>query len=510
MRYDLVVIGSNPAGQSAALAAAGLNKRVALIEHKGSSTGKAYCPSGAVSSRILRDAIVHLTRERPANEFDPAHTAGRLAAVGMPAARMGLHEIDDRPISIRALKRQVQQLVDRTTYAMHDQLDRSDVDLFRGSARFARPHEIIVHSADGDTRLEARCVLIACGTKPLRPERIPFDGQTVFDADEILQLHALPESLIVVGAGATGIESAMLLATLGVRVTVVDSADRPLESCDRDIAAMMVAHAQALGMTFRTGEEVIGIDRLEGGRVAVRFARGRSLVGDRVLYAAGRVGDTDELDLAAAGLEPDDRGRLWCDEEQRTWAGHIYGAGDVVGFPVLSGSAAEQGRRAVGHAFGHPLPGVPQRRCELNTIPAIAMAGSGEEQLARERISYVAGLVRLRDESRVETPDHPAGLLKLLFHRESRKLLGIHCIGETAREVVRVGQAVMAREGTLGDFCRQTLHSPALVDLCRGATIENRGNLRLDRPSEVTPGSVPHVGGRTMDAAPELAELIAV
>jgi NAD(P) transhydrogenase len=302
----------------------------------------------------------------------------------------------------------------------------------------------------------------------------------------------------------------MLLATLGVRVTVVDAGDRPLESCDRDIAGTLVAHAQAVGMTFRLGEEVIGIDRVDGGRVAVRFARGKSLVGDRVLYAAGRVGDTDELDLAAAGLEPDDRGRLWCDEEQRTWAGHIYGAGDVVGFPVLSGSIAEQGRRAVGHAFGQPFPGVAQSRSELNTIPAIAMAGCGEEQLVRERVAYVAGIVRLRDESRVSMSDHPADLLKLLFHRETRRLLGIHCIGETAKEAVRVGQAVMANEGTLGDFCRQALKTPALVELCRGATLGNLGNLRLDRPSEVASGAIPHVGGRTMDAAPELAELIAV
>jgi NAD(P) transhydrogenase len=487
-----------------------MNKRVALIEHKGAIMGKAYCPSGAVSSRILRDAILHLTREPVASELAPVRSEARSGLARVPTARESIAETGRRPITMRELKRQVQQMSDRATYAMHDQLDRCDVDLFRGSARFARPHDVIVHTADGDTRLEARCILIACGTKPLRPERIPFDGQSIFDADEVLQLQTLPESLIVVGAGATGIESAMLLAALGVRVTVVDASDRPLESCDPDISATMVAHARALGMAFRLGEEVIGVDRVEGGRVAVRFSRGKALIGDCVLYAAGRVGDTAELNLASAGLEPDDRGRLWCDEEQRTWARHIYGAGDVVGFPGLSGSAADQGRRAVCQAFGQSFQGGRQMRCELNTIPSIAMAGCGEEQLVRERIAFEVGFVRLRNERRIATTELPAGLLKLLFHRETRKLLGVHCIGETAREVVRVGHAVMANDGSLGDFCRQTLHSPALVELCRGATIGNVGNLRLDRPSAESTESVPHVGGRATETAPELAELVAV
>jgi NAD(P) transhydrogenase len=201
---------------------------------------------------------------------------------------------------------------------------------------------------------------------------------------------------------------------------------------------------------------------------------------------------------------------LWCDEDQRTWAAHIYGAGDVVGFPVLAGSTSEQGRRAVCHAFGRPFPGTQHRRCELNTIPAIAMVGRGEEQLARERISFETGLVRLRDTTGEVPAEHPAGLLKLLFHETSRKLLGVHCIGETAAEVVRIGQAVMVNGGTLGDFCQLALHSPTMVELCRGATIGNFGRLRLDRPSAISTETEPHVGGRNMETAPELAELIAV
>jgi NAD(P) transhydrogenase len=479
MRYDLVVIGSDPAAQSGAIAAARLDKRVALIEQKGPASGKASSPSAAVSSRILRDAVRFLTEDRV-------------------------------EVTMYDLKRRVQHLVDRESYAIHDRLDRSEVDLYRGSARFVRPHDVVVHTADGDARLEAERILIACGTRPLRPKSVPFDGRRVFDVAEFLELETLPQSLIVVGAGVTGLEQAILLATLGVRVTVVDGGDRLLEDCDRDVADMLLSRASALGMTFLLGEEVIGIDNVEGEPLVVHFAGGERLAGENILYAAGRVGATEGLDLSAAGLESDERGRLWCNDQQRTWAAHIFGAGDVVGFPVLTGTAADQGRRAVFNAFGQPFEGDRLAQSELQTIPAVAMVGKTGDQLIRERVPHQARVIRMRESAGIRGTGAGNDVIKLLFHPASRQLLGVHCLGETASEVVRVAQPVMAMDGTLQDFCRQISKSPTMAGCCQGAIVEGHNRRRVDQAALMTAESEPHMVGRGFDeSCPEIAEMVA-
>lgn len=480
MRYDLVVIGSDPAAQSGALAAASLNKRVALIEQKAPASGKASSPSTSVSVRILRDAVRFLVEDR----------------------------ID---VTMRDLKRRVQLLVDRESFAIHDKLDRSDVDLYRGCARFARPHDVVVHTADGDARLGAERILIACGTKPLRPKNIPFDGRRVFDVTEFLELETLPQSLIVVGAGATGVEQAILLATLGVQVTVVDGCDQLLEDCDRDIAELLLARARALGVTFRLGEDVIGIDNVDGEPLVVHFASGERLPGENVLYTAGRVGATDDLEIAAAGLETDERGRLWCDEQQRTWAAHIFGAGDVVGFPILTGTAVDQGRRAVFHAFGRPFEGDRLRQCELQTIPAVAMVGPTGDQLNRDRVPHQVEIIRMRDALGRNGMTGKNDVIKLLFHSGSRKLLGVHCLGETATEVVRIAQQVMAIDGTLKEFCRRVSKSPTMAGCCQGATVDSLSLRRLDRAGVNARELEPHLPGREVtESCPEIAEMVAV
>jgi NAD(P) transhydrogenase len=410
---------------------------------------------------------------------------------------------------MRELRRRVQHLADREAYAFHDQLDQHEIDLYRGAVRFARPHDLIVHTNDGDARLEADRVVIACGTKPLRPRSVPFDGRLVFDADEILALESLPHSLVVVGAGRTGIESAILLALLGVQVTVVEGCDRLLEGYDRDVVDALVERALALGMRFELGQEVIGIDRLEGDRLELHFANGRRMPAESVLYAAGRVGNTAELDLSAVGLEPDDRGRLWCNADQKTWAPHIFGAGDVVGFPVLAGSTIEQGRRAACHAFGYPFQSARHARVEWNTIPTVAMVGRGEEQLAQGRIPFETSLVRLRSARSGALHVERAGLLKLVYHRATRALLGVHAIGDTAGEIVRIAESILAAGGTLGEFCRKALASPAAAGSCKGATIDDRSRLRVDLPLDVCAGIEPHIGaGQFERNVPELAELI--
>lgn len=480
MRYDLVVIGSGPAAQAGALAGARLNKRVALVEQTVPASGKCSASSAPVSSRIVRDSI-------------------RFLAEGCG------------PVAMRDLKRRAQHLADRESYGHHDRLDRNDVDLYRGSARFLRPHDIIVHTADGDARLEAERILIACGTAPLRPESVPFDGQRVFDVDELLGLEALPQSLIVVGAGLTGIEQATMLATLGVRVTVVDGCDRLLEGLDRDVAEILLSRARGLGVAFRLGADVIGVDNVCGEPVVLHFASGERLAGESVLYAVGRVGATDKLDLTMAGLETDERGRLWCDEQQRTWAAHIYGAGDVVGFPVLSGTASDQGRRAVLRAFGHQCEGERFEHCVLQTIPLVAMAGKATDQLLRERIPHQTSVIRTRGISDGGAIPVKSDVIKLLFHPESRQLLGVHCLGETATEIVRIALGVMTNKGSLGELCRGMRESPILAGCCQGATVDGLARLRIDQPAMSAATNEPHLTGPTArESCPEIAEMVAV
>jgi NAD(P) transhydrogenase len=461
MRYDLLVIGSGPAGQKGAIAAAKLNKRVAIVDKRECGPGGVCLHSGTIPSKTMREAILHLTGYRQRDVYGERYR-------------------DKRKITMHDLKRQIAYVIDHELDVIHDQLDRNRVDLYSGKARFVGPHEVLVQNRDGTTRLEAECLLVATGTKPARPARIPFDRKRVFDSDEILDLEHIPRSLIVVGGGVIGLEYAIMFATLGVRVTVVDGRERLLEFCDREIVETLLFHARSLGMTMRLGEDVIGIDPLDDNHVAVELESGKRLIADNVLYAAGRVGDTDELNLEAAGLKPDERGRLWCDENHRTWAHHIYGVGDVVGFPALASVSMEQGRRAVCHAFGRPFHGCKFMPYGLYTIPEISMVGPNEEQLTKDRIPYEVGMARFREIARGQILGDKLGLLKMLFHRESRKLLGVHCIGETATEIIHIGQTVMAFDGTIDYFRDTVFNYPTMAECYKVAAFDGLNKLSLD------------------------------
>lgn len=462
MRYDLVVIGSGPAGQKGAIAAAKLNKRVAMIERRAVGPGGVCVHSGTIPSKTMREAILHLTGFRHREIYNDRYR-------------------DKRRVTMRDLRKQIANVVEHEMQVIHDQLNRNGIDLYEGCARFAGPHEILVKSADTEQRLEATHVLVACGTKPARPANIPFDGVRVFDSDEVLCLESIPRSMIVVGGGVIGIEYALMFAALGTIVTVVDGRERLLDFCDREVVETLLFHARTLGMSFRLGEDVIGVDRLAGDRIGLQLESGKRLIGDSVLYTAGRVGDTEELNLAAAGLEPDTRGRLWCDENHRTWAPHIYGVGDVVGFPGLASVAMEQGRRAICNAFGQPFHGCQFMPYGLYTIPEISMVGKTEEQLTQERVPYEVGMARFREIARGQIIGDPMGMLKLLFHRTTRKLLGVHCIGETATEIIHIGQSVMAFDGTIDYFRDTVFNYPTMAECYKVAAFDGLNKLQLDR-----------------------------
>ena len=468
MRYDLVVIGSGPAGQKGAIAAAKLNKRVAMIERSQLGPGGVCLHSGTIPSKTMREAILRLTGYRQRDVSGERYR-------------------DKRKITMHDLKRQIAHVVAHEMEVIHDQLDCNGIDLFHGRAHFTGPHDLVVECANETSRLQTEYVLVACGTKPARPASIPFDGKCVFDSDEVLQLESIPRSLIVVGGGVIGLEYAIMFATRGVRVTVIDGRQNLLEFCDREVVDTLLFHCRSLEMMFRLGEDVIGVDRIKGDRVAVQLESGKRLIGDSVLYAAGRVGDTAELNLTAAGLEPDERGRVWCDENHRTWKEHIYGAGDVVGFPALASVSMEQGRRAVCHAFGLPFRSCQHMPYGLYTIPEISMIGKNEEQLTKEKVPYEVGIARFKEIARGQILGDQLGMLKLLFHRVTRQILGVHCIGETATEIIHIGQAVMSFGGKIDYFRDTVFNYPTMAECYKVAAFNGLNKLDLDEQPVMEP-----------------------
>lgn len=461
MKYDLAVIGSGPAGQKGAIAAAKLGKRVAIIEREPCMVGGVCLHTGTIPSKTMREAILHLSGYRQRDVYVDRYRK-------------------KRQITMDDLRRKLAHVTQLELDVVNDQLERNRVDVFAGTARFSGPHEIEVARREGDVTLEAEFVLIASGTKPCRPDHIPFDGTCIFDSDEILTLRDIPRSLIVVGGGVIGIEYGIMFATLGVQVTIVDGRGRLLEFCDAEIIDTLLYHARSLGMVFRLGENVIGIDRPKERTAVVRLESGKRLIGESVLFSVGREGETEALNLPAAGLEPDERGRLWCNDDHQTWVPHIYGVGDVVGFPALASVSMEQGRRAVCNAFGEPFSACEHMPYGLFTIPEISMVGKNEQQLTKERVPYEVGVARFREIARGQIVGDQTGLLKLLFHRETRELLGVHCIGETATEIVHIGQTVMAFGGTIDYFRDTVFNYPTMAECYKVAVFDGLNKLGLD------------------------------
>lgn len=462
MRYDLLVIGTGPAGQKGAIAAAKLDKRVAIVERLSRSVGGVCLHTGTIPSKTMREAILYLSGYRQREVYGDAYRK-------------------KRNITMDDLRRKLAQVTQHELDVVCDQLERNGVESLIGEARFVGPHEVEIAGTDGSTVVEADHILVACGTKPARPSHIPFDGICVFDTDDILEVSRIPRSMIVVGGGVIGIEYAIMFATLGVQVTVVDGRERLLDFCDREIVDVLLYHARSQGMILRLGEEVVGIDRLRNGMVGVQLESGKRLIAENALFSVGRVGDTENLNLPAAGLEPDERGRVWCNEDHQTWVPHIYGVGDVVGFPALASVSMEQGRRAVCHAFGQPFEGCVHMPYGLFTIPEISMVGKNEEQLTAERVPYEVGVAQFREIARGHILGDKTGMLKLLFHRETRKLLGVHCIGESATEIIHVGQTVMAFGGTIDYFRDTVFNYPTIAECYKVAAFDGLNKIRLDR-----------------------------
>jgi NAD(P) transhydrogenase len=447
--YDLVAIGSGPAGQRAAVQAAKLGKRAAVVE-RGTVLGGVSTNTGTLPSKTLRAAILSLT--------------GRVDGVGVGSVR--------REITLDDLFWRTRLVIEHEREVVQDQLRRNGVDVLEGIASFADPHTLELRSADAVRRLRAERIVIAVGTRPARPAGVDFDDRTVVDSDGILRLERIPRTLTVVGAGVIGLEYASMAAALGVHVTVVEKRPRILDFVDDELVEALQYHLRGVGVVFRLGEEVAAVER-RGGRVLTRLRSGKELPSDVVLHAAGRQGAIDELNLAAAGLEADARGRIAVDEHYRTAQPHIFAAGDVIGFPSLAATSIEQGRLAALAALGapaHALDGLLPYG--IYTVPELSFVGAGERELTADGIPYVVGFGRYRELARGEIAGDRAGLLKLLVHAHTRRILGVHILGTGATELVHLGQAAMAGDLGVDYFVDSVFNVPTFSDAYKVAALD--------------------------------------
>ena len=458
MRYDLIILGNDPIGLDGALAAVQLKKRVVVITSPEANRDS--------SRAALREAALRLTGFQN-REVSPELFARR------------------REVTIEQLRGLSQEVESQKLAGIEKQLRERGVDFVAGSARLLGPNEVEVTPFTNDSRcLIGDKILLAVGSQSVRPSRIPFDGETIIDSDDVLSLNRIPKSMIIVGGGHVALECATTFALLGTRIAVVDDQRQLLGVCDREVVRLFRQQAMQLGVHFRLGRSVNAIEKTFDNRAAVRLESGKSLFAECVLYASSQRGMTDALNLAAAGLLPDEHGRLWCNEYGQTWVKHIYAVGDVVGFPAFANLAIGQGSRAVQHVFGRPASDTLPVARGLSAIPKLAMVGATEQQLRHDLVAYDVGVARFRDDARGHFGGAARGMLKLLFHRESLELLGVHCLGESASERIRLGQAVMSMGGSIELFRDESLSDSALSDCYRLAAED--GMRRVEQAATVS------------------------
>jgi NAD(P) transhydrogenase len=457
--YDLIVIGSGPAGQKAAIAAAKARKRVAVIDRI-VMIGGVCVHTGTIPSKTLREAIFQLT--------------------GFAVKAMYGNGYRGRgDISIQDVSSRVNSIVGRETEVIRAQLKRNGISILQGIAHFVDPHIVEVHGEGDGIRVEADKILIACGTRPAYSPEIPFDNHRIVDADHLADLGGLPKEIIVVGAGVVGLEYASFMAALGAAVTLIDQRPFVLDFVDRQIVEALSYHLRQLGVTFRLAEKVthVGIDPMRD-RVFVELESGKKVRGDALVYAVGRQANADQLHLEAAGLSADSRGRLKVNEFFQTDVLHIYAAGDVIGFPALASSSMEQGRLAACHMFGIPFEHMPELfPYGIYTIPEISMVGQTEETLTANRIPYEVGIAKYAELAKSMMLGDDAGMLKLLFDPETHKLLGVHALGQRATEIIHIGQAVLFYGGSVEYFRDMVFNYPTLAEAYKVAALNGLNKL---------------------------------
>jgi NAD(P) transhydrogenase len=457
--YDLVVIGSGPAGQKGAICAAKMHKKVAIIDRK-KSVGGVCVHTGTIPSKTLREAVLYLSGFRQRTFYGRGYV------------------LKDR-IAMSDLIFRAQAVMAREVEVIKSQLRRNYVTMLEGDARFLDANTLEVKSDEGSQLVRGQHVLIACGTRPAHSADIPMDGHRIFDSDQVHCLEEIPRDLIVVGAGIIGLEYASMFAALGVKVTLLDQRPILLDFVDREIVESLCFQLRQLGTVFRLGEKVVsvGFDQ-EKDRVFAKLASGKNVHGQGLLYTIGRQANGDLLNLESAGLSSEGRGKLSVNEHFQTTVPHIYAAGDVIGFPALASTSMEQGRLASCHMFGKPGKMPPNLiPYGIYTIPEISMVGQTEEQLTKENINYEVGLARYAELAKGQMLGDDQGLLKLVFDPDSLKLLGVHAIGDRAAEIIHIGQVVLTLGASIEYFRDAVFNYPTLAEAYKVAALDGLNKL---------------------------------
>lgn len=453
-RYDFIVIGSGPAGRRAAIQVAKLGKSVLVIE-KGRKVGGVSVHTGTIPSKTLRETVLNLTGWRERGFYGRAYRVKQDLTAADLNSRLLItlnHEVD----------------------VLEHQFARNTVRTMTGTARFVDTHRVEVTCSQGVTQLvEAEKFLIAVGTRPYRPSDMPFNGANVLDSDELIGIDHLPRSLAVIGAGVIGVEYATIFSALDVAVTLIEPRTTILDFIDHELIEDFMHQLRDRGMTIRLGSKVRSVE-LQNGAPVVHLESGRQVRSEMLLFAGGRVGATDSLGLDACGLTVDSRGRLTVDPHTfQTAVPHIYAAGDVIGFPSLASTSMEQGRLAACHAFDIAMPPAPEHfPYGIYAVPEISTVGMSEQEIQQRGIPYECGIARFRETSRGHIMGLDQGMLKMIFSLKTRRLLGVHIVGEGATELVHIGQAVINLKGTLDYFIENTFNYPTLAEAYKIAALD--------------------------------------
>ena len=457
--YDLLVIGSGPSGQKAAVSGVKKGKRVALVEMR-NVVGGVCINTGTIPSKTMREAVLHLSGYNYRSIY-------------------GMNYRVKEKITMSDLAFRVQHVIKTEIDVTDAQLSRNGVDVITGAASFVDDHHVHVAGMNGESVLESAKIVIAVGTKPADSPKVPINGRTIINSDQIFEMQNLPKTLIIVGGGVIGVEYTCMFSALGVRVTLIEKRPRLLEFADQEIVEALSYHLRDSRVTMRLHEEVESVEELADGTVVANLESKKRISGDALLYAVGRQGNIDELNLAGAGIEADARGRIPVDKDFRTKVPHIFAVSDVIGFPSLASVSMEQGRVAVERAFGDE--GVQSNPSfypyGIYTIPEISFIGKTEEQLTEEDVPYEVGVAYYREIARGQIRGDTTGRLKLIFHRETRQILGVHIIGEGAAELVHIGQAVMTLGGVVDYFIDSVFNYPTLAECYKAAAFNGINRL---------------------------------
>jgi NAD(P) transhydrogenase len=457
--YDLIVIGSGPGGQRAAIQAAKSGKHHVAVIEKYDSIGGTCINFGTIPSKTLREAVLHLSGFQYQNLY-------------------GVDYRVKKDITMEDLIFRVKHVIETEISVTQAQLQRNNIEMLHGTASFMDSHRVRIQNSRGDMEITAPRIIIATGTKPATSSKVPFNNRNIVNSDQVFEMSDVPRTLIVVGGGVIGMEYVCMFATLGVRVILVEKRSRLLEFADAEMVEALSYQLRDRRVTMRLNEEVDSVEETPDGKVVANLMSQKKIHADALLYAVGRQGNVEELNLAAAGLEADSRGRIAVDEHYRTSQPHIYAVGDIIGFPSLASVSMEQGRLAAAHAFGVPAQSDPASYpYGIYTIPQISFIGKNEEQLTEADVPYEVGIAYFREIARGQISGEVTGRLKLIFHRETKELLGVHIIGENASELLHIGQAVFTLKGTIHYFVNTVFNYPTLAECYKAAAFNGLNRL---------------------------------